>query len=49
MPYRAARIILARWFGWTLDYVDSLDAWEIVEIVNVLAEYDGGRRSGKAE
>ncbi len=29
---------MAKWFGWTLDYVDSLDVWDIMEAISVMAE-----------
>ncbi len=43
MPLEAVRVILAREFGWTLEYVDSLD---IEDVQNVMAVLDGLARAG---
>lgn len=38
---RVSRVRLAKEFGWTLDYVDSLDAFTLADVWGVL---DGMRR-----
>jgi hypothetical protein len=42
MPLEAVRVLLAREFGWTLEYVDSLD---IEDVQDVMAVLDGLARA----
>jgi hypothetical protein len=47
MPLEAVRVILAREFGWTLEYVDSLDVEDVQDVMAVLdglARASGSRR-----
>jgi len=45
-PVDLVRVYLAERFGWTLDYIDSLDMEEVLTVLEVLDGMDLARKGG---